>query len=48
MSAYQIMKLLIKYKRKTKEELLDYCDAYLATGKLQKTEYDELKAIIEG
>lgn len=42
MSTYEIMKILIKSNRKTKEELLKYCKAYLATKKLSQTEYDEL------
>lgn len=46
MSAYQIIKLLIKYKRKTRKELLAYCDAYLATGKISEKQYEELVALI--
>lgn len=42
MSAYELIKLLIKHNRKTKEELTAYCDAYLATGKLSEDEYEEL------
>ena len=44
---YSTMKLLIKYKRKSVEELKQYCNAYLANGKLTKAQYDELMAMIE-
>lgn len=43
---YNTMKLLIKYRRKSAEELIKYCDAYLASGKLNQTQYDELMGMI--
>ena len=43
---YSTMKLLIRYKRKSAEELIRYCDAYLASGKLTQTQYDELMVMI--
>ena len=43
---YNTVKLLIKYKRKSAEELTRYCEAYLANGKLTKTQYDELMNMI--
>ena len=43
---YNTMKLLIKHKRKSAEELTRYCEAYLANGKLTKTQYDELMEMI--
>lgn len=44
---YSTMKLLIKYKRKSVEELTQYCNTYLANGKLTQAQYDELMAMIE-
>ena len=43
---YSTMKLLIKYRRKSAEELINYCDAYLASGKLNQKQYDELMGMI--
>lgn len=43
---YNTVKLLIKYKRKSAEELRQYCDAYLAKGKLTQAQYDELMEMI--
>lgn len=43
---YSTMKLLIRYKRKSAEELIRYCDAYLASGKLNESQYDELMGMI--
>lgn len=43
---YSTMKLLIKYRRKSAEELIKYCDAYLASGKLNQKQYDELMGMI--
>lgn len=43
---YNTMKLLIKYKRKSAEELIKYCDAYLENGKLNEDQYDELMGMI--
>lgn len=43
---YSTMKLLIKYRRKSAEELIKYCDAYLASGKLNQTQYDKLMGMI--
>ena len=43
---YSTMKLLIKYRRKSAEELKAYCDAYLATGKISEKQYEELVALI--
>ncbi len=44
MKAYNAVKIMIKYKRKSNKELLSYCDAYLAAGKISKKQYDELVA----
>ena len=46
MRAYTTLKIMIKYKRKSNEELLAYCDAYLAAEKITKEQYDELVAMI--
>lgn len=43
---YSTMKLLIKYRRKSEKELIKYCDAYLANGKLNQKQYDELMGMI--
>ena len=43
---YNTVKLLIKYRRKSAEELIKYCDAYLASGKLNQTQYEELMGMI--
>lgn len=44
---YNTIKLLIKYRRKSAEELRQYCDAYLAKGKLTQAQYDELMKMID-
>ena len=44
---YSTMKLLIKYKRKSAEELRQYCNTYLANGKLTEAQYNELMAMID-
>lgn len=44
---YNTMKLLIKYKRKSKEELIKYCNAYLTSGNLTKKQHEDLMAMIE-
>ena len=43
---YNTVKLLIKYRRKSAEELIKYCDAYLASGKLNQKQYDDLMVMI--
>lgn len=43
---YNTMKLLIKYKRKSAEELTKYCNAYLYSGNLTQKQYDELMGMI--
>ena len=43
---YNTMKLLIKYRRKSAEELTRYCESYLANGKLNQTQYNELMGMI--
>ena len=43
---YNTLKLLIKYRRKTAEELICYCDLYLASGKLNQKQYEELMGMI--
>ena len=43
---YTTLKIMIKYKRKTAEELKAYCDAYLATGKISEKQYEELVDLI--
>ena len=45
---YTALKIMIKYKRKSAEELKAYCDAYLATGKISESQYEELYGMIEG
>lgn len=44
--AYKTLKMMIKYKRKSKETLLQYCDAYLSSGKITDVQYEELKELI--
>lgn len=39
---YTTLKIMIKYKRKTTEELVKYCEAFYASGKLTKKQYKEL------
>lgn len=46
MKAYATLKMMIKYKLKSSEELLAYCDAYLATGKFNSEQYTELVGMI--
>lgn len=43
---YKTTKLLIKYKRKSEEELIKYCDTYLKNGKINQKQYDELMGMI--
>lgn len=43
---YITLKIMIKYKRKSAEELKAYCDAYLATGKISEKQYWELVDLI--
>lgn len=43
---YTTMKLLIKYRRKSAEELTKYCNTYLESGKLTQNQYDELIGMI--
>lgn len=43
---YNTVKLLIKYRRKSAEQLIKYCDAYLANGKLNQKQYEELMGMI--
>ena len=45
--AYKLVKQLIKNGRKTKTELLNYCDVYYAAGRLTNEEYTELINEIE-
>lgn len=45
--AYKLVKQLIKLGRKSKVELLNYCDVYYAAGRLTDEEYTELVAEIE-
>lgn len=47
MKAYMTLKMMIKYKLKTNEELKAYCDAYLATGKINSEQHAELVDMIE-
>ncbi len=47
MKAYDLMKILIKAKRKTKAELMKYAEAYYKTKKLKETEYTEIVGLIE-
>lgn len=43
---YTTLKIIVKYKRKTNEELLKYCDTYLKSGKINQKQYEELVAMI--
>lgn len=43
---YSALKIMIKYHRKSDEELKAYCDAYLATGKISEKQYEELVDLI--
>lgn len=47
MGAYMTSKLMIKYKRKTNEELFAYLEAYKASGKINDIQYEELLDMIE-
>ena len=47
MKAYDLMKILIKAKRMTQAELLQYAKAYYKTKKLTKKEYTEIVGLIE-
>lgn len=47
MKAYDLMKILIKTKRKTQDELMRYATAYYKTNKLTKAEYTEISGLIE-
>lgn len=47
MSAYMTLKFMIRYKRKSNDELLVYCDAYLSSGKITESEYYELVGLLE-
>lgn len=44
---YAALKIMIKYKRKTKEELFAYLEAYKASGKINENQYEELLGVIE-
>ena len=43
---YSTLKIMIKYHRKSDDELKAYCDAYLATGRITESQYEELVALI--
>ena len=43
---YNALKIMIKYHRKSDEELKAYCDAYLATRKISEKQSEELVALI--
>lgn len=45
---YNTMKLLIKYKRKSKEDLLKYANAYLKANQLTAEQYEEVVGLING
>ena len=47
MGAYMTLKLMIKYKRKSNEELFAYLEAYRASGKINESKYEELLGMIE-
>lgn len=47
MGAYMALKMMIKYKRKTNEELFAYLEAYKASGKINDSQYEELLGMIE-
>lgn len=46
MKAYLTLKVMIRYKKKSNEELLAYCDAYLKSGKITQMQYEELVTMI--
>lgn len=39
---YKLVKILIKYNQKSKEEILEQCNVFFATNKLSEEEYEEL------
>lgn len=43
---YNTMKLLIKYKRKSKEDLSKYANTYLKANQLTKEQYEEVIGLI--
>lgn len=47
MGAYMVLKMMIKYKRKSNEELFAYLEAYKASGKINDSQYEELLGMIE-
>lgn len=47
MSAYTTLKFMIKYHRKSNEEILLYMDAYLTSGKITQTQYDSLYEMMQ-
>lgn len=47
MGAYMALKMMIKYKRKTNEELFAYLEAYKAAEKINERQYEELLGMIE-
>ena len=47
MSAYVTLKMMIKYKRKSTEDIVQYMDAYLSTRKITVEQYDELMKELE-
>lgn len=47
MKAYNLMKILIKSKRKSKEELTRYAETYFKAGKLTRKEFGEISDLID-
>ena len=47
MNAYTTLKFMMKYKRKSKEEILSYMDAYLIAGKITQQQYDSLNDMLQ-
>lgn len=47
MKAYLVLKMMIKYQKKSKEEILAYMDAYLAAGKISQEQYNDLISFIQ-
>ena len=45
--AYTCMKIVIKAGKKTREELLDMADVYLAADRLTTDQYTEIIALID-
>ena len=47
MGAYMTLKIMIKHKRKSTEDIVKYMDAYLSTRKITIKQYNELMKELE-